>query len=107
MDTLEPGLKALITNHRYPRNIGCYVMLLRFLQDGETMVLPTIGEVKNMTGYSGWLVAGHVSTGRIEPEYDQFGTQSGFCICKKEHLMPVYETDPDGITATQTINNQQ
>jgi hypothetical protein len=99
MDTLQPGRKALITNHRYPQNIGCYVSLILYVKDQEIIDVPTIGEVKNMTGYSGWLVSGHVKTGRFEPEQDQFGSQSGFCICKTEHLMPVYDTDPDGVAS--------
>lgn len=95
MSNLQPGNLALITNHKAPSNIGCCVFLIQFVQENEIFRVPTLGEVMNKTGYSGWLVAGHVSVESYNPEQHKTGYQLGFCICKPEHLMPIDETDPD------------
>jgi hypothetical protein len=105
MSNLQPGNLALITNHKAPSNIGCCVFLIRFVLENEIFRVPTLGDVINKTGYSGWLVAGRVSVESYNPEQHETGYQLGFCICKSEHLMLIDETDPDKTTIETDTNS--
>lgn len=87
MNTLKPGVSAMITHHQYLNNIGRRVTLIRFVENQAIIDVPSVGEIQNMTGHAGWLVAGDVSTRNFNPGEETFGVQDGFSICEPEQLM--------------------
>lgn len=87
MNTLKPGVIALIVNHKYINNIGRRVTLIRFVENKAVIDVPSVGEIRNMTGHAGWLVAGDVSTRNFDPDDHAFGVQDGFSICEPEQLI--------------------
>jgi hypothetical protein len=96
MKILQPGMVALITNHKYIDNIGHRVRLIRFVNNKETIDIPSVGEIRNMTGHSGWLVAGDISTRTFDPDTNEFNVQEGFSICEPGQLIIL--DDNNGLT---------
>jgi len=105
MNILQPGMVALITNHKYIDNVGHRVRLIRFVENKAIIDIPSVGEIRNMTGHSGWLVAGDISTRTFDPDTNEFNVQDGFSICEPEQLIML--DDNNGLKLGTEIHRQK